>query len=75
MILQRLPKILLYYLILVVALVVALLAIEGLNIYHFDAQLGMAIVIWGIIGLATLLSLVLIGALIEYIFKKLNTSK
>ena len=72
MIVKHLPKILLYYLVLVVAIVATLLAIEGLTTYRFDAQLGLAIVMWGIIDFVGLLAVLLMGMLFKSILKKLK---
>ena len=74
MIKERIPKILLYYIVLVVAIVLVLIAIEGLNIYHFGSQLGLGIIIWGIVGFLALLTILLISWLVEFILKKLKSS-
>ena len=42
-------KIILYWIYLLVAIIICVLLIEGLTEYRFDAQLGMAIVFWGVL--------------------------
>ena len=52
-------KIIIYWLILIVVFVISILLIEGLTEYRFDAQLGMGIVIWGV--LVSILLVVMAG--------------
>jgi len=52
-------KIIIYWLILIVVFVISILLIEALTEYRFDAQLGMGIVIWGV--LVSILLVVMAG--------------
>jgi len=71
---ERIPKILLYYIVLVVAIVAVLVAIEELNIHYFGPQFDMPIILWGIVGFIALLTILLISWLVEFILKKLKSS-
>ena len=55
---------------LIIISVGSILLIEGLSDYRFDAQLGMAIFIWGFIGSILLLILAGIHNLILYFMRK-----
>ena len=66
-------KIILYWIALLVVIIISVLLIEGLTEYRFDAQLGMAIVLWGVVVSILLAIMGAIHNLILFIMRKVKS--
>jgi hypothetical protein len=63
-------NIILYWAILLVTVIFCVFVIEGITDYRFDAQLGMAIVLWGVLVSLLLAIMGAIHNLILFIIRK-----